>query len=266
MANIIKGLSGCQISVDGNILTKTAGSYSKVRLAEQAAKQINFACTDKITAPRIYQFGYGYMTMEYMRAYNFLEYAEIFPLDKVAASFNTLLDWIEQQAGAFFLLNTTPLKLKLAKIEQEIGQPINITLPNRISIPSGYCHGDLTLSNVMVNKSDNKLIFVDFLDSPVDSPLIDLAKLRQDTFFHWSLEIQPHNLDLSRLKILLEYFDGLIFNRFSVYDWYVDFYALFQQINLARLLPYLQRAAINSKEHGELFKKYYEYANNPCLW
>ena len=46
-------------------------------------------------------------------------------------------------------------------------------------IPVGTCHGDLTFSNILFN--GNNYYLIDFLDSFIESPLLDIVKLRQDT-------------------------------------------------------------------------------------
>lgn len=51
--------------------------------------------------------------------------------------------------------------------------------------PAGDCHGDLTLSNVILSHSKG-LLLIDFLDSFLESPLQDVAKIRQDLVYGWS--------------------------------------------------------------------------------
>ena len=46
-----------------------------------------------------------------------------------------------------------------------------------VEIPLGPCHGDLTTSNVLFAHDSSAIALVDFLDSFLESPLVDLAKL-----------------------------------------------------------------------------------------
>jgi aminoglycoside/choline kinase family phosphotransferase len=55
-------------------------------------------------------------------------------------------------------------------------------------LPVGTCHGDFTFSNILFG--DNKIYLLDFLDSFIESPLIDIVKIRQDTCFKWSVMLE----------------------------------------------------------------------------
>jgi hypothetical protein len=57
----------------------------------------------------------------------------------------------------------------------------------KIEIPISYCHGDLTLNNMLF--LDSNIYLIDFLDSFVESPIIDLVKLKQDLQFFWSQKL-----------------------------------------------------------------------------
>ena len=52
------------------------------------------------------------------------------------------------------------------------------------SIQHSYCHGDLTLENILIKNDKPHLI--DFLDSFGDSRVIDISKLLQDLLLVWS--------------------------------------------------------------------------------
>jgi hypothetical protein len=53
------------------------------------------------------------------------------------------------------------------------------------AVPFGQPHGDFTTCNLLL-RSDGGLIAIDFLDSDVPSPVVDVAKLRQDTRWGWA--------------------------------------------------------------------------------
>ena len=50
--------------------------------------------------------------------------------------------------------------------------------------PTGMCHGDLTLSNIILEK--NKICLIDFLKTYNDSILQDLSKVYQEFLLGWS--------------------------------------------------------------------------------
>jgi len=104
-----------------------------------------------------------------------------------------------------------------------------------IVLPVGPCHGDLTLSNMILK--EDRVILLDFMETYLDSPIQDIVKLRQDTHHLWTLlrypyEIKNKELVIKRLKQL----DQLIVLEWPrMYDWK---YETFQFLNLVRILPY----------------------------
>lgn len=105
-----------------------------------------------------------------------------------------------------------------------------------INIPLGVCHGDLTLSNILFN--GNNYFLIDFLDSFIESPLLDMVKMRQDTAHHWSTLMYEGNYDKTRFYIITKKIDDELNNLFSKYDWYNKYYNIFQVLNLLRVLQY----------------------------
>lgn len=53
-------------------------------------------------------------------------------------------------------------------------------------IPASQGHGDMTVENVL-RRPDGGLCFIDFLDGPLNSCWLDVAKLHQDLRGHWFL-------------------------------------------------------------------------------
>jgi Phosphotransferase enzyme family len=54
-----------------------------------------------------------------------------------------------------------------------------------IEIPSGWNHGDFSFENVLVGQYSHQVFAVDFLDSPFESPLIDIGRMWLDSRFGW---------------------------------------------------------------------------------
>lgn len=65
---------------------------------------------------------------------------------------------------------------------------------SNLSIPLAKCHGDLTLSNMIL--SQDGLYVFDFLDSGIESPLQDVAKIIQDMKYGWSFRKSKSSLKL----------------------------------------------------------------------
>ncbi len=105
-----------------------------------------------------------------------------------------------------------------------------------VTIPLSDCHGDLTLSNVILSQSAG-LVLVDFLDSFVESPLQDLAKLAQDMEFGWSFRFLDNNLRIkARVFCRLAYpgYARFLHSLFPVQA------SVLRMLCLARIAPYVK--------------------------
>ena len=110
-------------------------------------------------------------------------------------------------------------------------------------IPVGTCHGDLTFSNILFN--GNNYYLIDFLDSFIESPLLDIVKLRQDTAWLWSQLMYVHPCDTIRLRIAFGKIDAELDNYFaSRYEWYGRYYRPLQLMNFLRILQYAHEPAV----------------------
>ena len=104
-----------------------------------------------------------------------------------------------------------------------------------MELPIGKCHGDLTFSNILFSGNDYYLI--DFLDSFVESPLLDIVKIRQDSAYLWSELMYSGECDSTRLRIVADKIDTEIYNFASQFDWF-RYYKIFQLMNFLRILQY----------------------------
>ena len=115
-------------------------------------------------------------------------------------------------------------------------------LPAKIEIPFGKCHGDLTFSNILFN--GNNYYLIDFLDSFIESPLLDIVKIRQDSQFEWSRLMYEGEVDLVRLSIISRKIDKEIAAYYSQYEWYRKYYHVFQLMNFLRILQYAKKEKV----------------------
>ncbi len=67
----------------------------------------------------------------------------------------------------------------------KVVERIHVLADQEMSFPMGQCHGDLTFSNIIVVPSGD-IYLIDFLETFLESPLQDLAKIIQDVRFGWS--------------------------------------------------------------------------------
>jgi len=106
------------------------------------------------------------------------------------------------------------------------------------NMPIGMCHGDLTFSNIIFT-NDGSYGLIDFLDSFIETPLMDIVKLRQDSSYNWStLMYDNNNYDKVRYDIIRKYIDKRIHEHFYGYSFYTDYYDMFQLMNFLRVLQY----------------------------
>ena len=103
-----------------------------------------------------------------------------------------------------------------------------------MKIPQTFCHGDLTCTNIIFNK--NRLYYIDFLDCFIDSFLCDLIKLKQDLYYHWSLDVQ--GIKSLRIRQIYSFLWNKLEQRYCKYVDTIEFNVL-DILNTLRLEPYL---------------------------
>ena len=105
-----------------------------------------------------------------------------------------------------------------------------------IKLPVGPCHGDLTLSNIIISTSGS-LNLIDFLDTFINSPLWDIVKLYQDLKYGWSYRtLAGPERESARI-----FFGNCIPNQLRIYEEIMsDQVRLFDALNLVRLSPYIK--------------------------
>ena len=103
-------------------------------------------------------------------------------------------------------------------------------------IPCGFCHGDLTLSNVIYRPGVG-LVLIDFLETFIESPLQDIAKLKQDLMYGWSFRFCSESV-----KIKSKIFCGYINKRLEelIDDKYKNEIMVFSLMSLLRIFPYVK--------------------------
>lgn len=271
----VKGHSGCQIDIvrENNDLFIYKSSYDHNyldRLVKQAQKQQNAWEQEyrHIRIPEIFNVerdeNHVTIKMEYIYSRNFIEYFEAAGFEQVEYFIKAIISFIEKE------LNTSPLQLiptsitlnKFQDVKKKIFKnPLlndnkeiaNILLESEkhfaafakvkaIKLPLGSCHGDLTFSNILFN--GNNYYLIDFLDSFIESPLLDIVKIRQDSFHMWSQLMYTKKYDRLRLRIICNKIDQMINSHFCKYDWYRQYYKIYQLMNLLRILQYAKEEVV----------------------
>lgn len=267
----IQGHSGCKIEVareDGQlyIYKSTVDSKYFKRLVLQAEKQqkASLQKLQFIRVPDIHSIleteNSVSVKMDYVYSKNFVEFFEHAGFEQVDYLIGALIMFLEKEIEdcSLFEVPKSIISNKFEdvcrktnsnqflnkdsyrdRIEFIISRSRNIfnALPSYLEMPVGVCHGDLTFSNILFN--GNNYYLIDFLDSFIESPLLDIVKLRQDTAWQWSRLMFSGTCDNIRLKIAFGKIDEKIHGHFSgKYEWYSRFYRSMQLMNFLRILQY----------------------------
>ena len=245
----VKGHSDSSISIQKtngkNVVFKES---TNIRLRKSIKKHQEFS-SNFFKIPTIYDIApepNNAYTMDYINGYSFFEFLNLCSkndLDnfilKLEGYFNeTILDTIKIPTNIFVE--------KLNKIGYYDDYYFIFNGQESLDVYTGNCHGDMTLSNMIFK--DDDVYLIDFLDSYIETPTMDLIKLRQDTHLHWSFNmIDVKKSDLMKSKIALEYIDNWITDTYDMKN-----YKILQIINLVRIFPYTTDIKIKSFIHEKI--------------
>lgn len=281
----VKGHSGCQIDIvrEDSDLFIFKSSYDKKylsRLCKQAEKQKNAFREEyqHVRIPQIFSVNqddeHVTIKMEYVYSRNFVEYFESAGFEQINYFIKAMILYIEKElkVSPIQRISTRVTFEKYLDVEKKVlsnswlnnddkinkimqcSRDIFLDFAKRdfIDIPVGSCHGDLTFSNILFN--GNNYYLIDFLDSFIESPLLDIVKIRQDSAHLWSQLMYVRPYDRLRLKIICEKIDREIDKYFSKYNWYKQYYYLYQLLNLLRILQYAKEEKVIKYLKDEISK------------
>lgn len=268
----VKGHSGCSVEIirENDQLLILKSTYDKGylnRLYEQAEKQKQAAQEEyqHIRIPQILDVTKNEelvsIKMEYVYSKNFIEYFESAGFEQISYFIKALILFIEKEIRncSVQIVKKDVLIKKYEDVKNKIlsnhllqEDPIIHSILEKSSLifenvqdmkmPIGLCHGDLTFSNILFN--GNNYYLIDFLDSFVESPLLDIVKIRQDSAYLWSQLLYIHSFDRIRLQLISKHIDNAIDSYFQKYEWYRDYYKCFQLMNFLRILQYAKEKNI----------------------
>ena len=224
----IKGHSKYKLHRENYLVIKSS-DIDDNRLIKSAQKQ-NYFKSNFFKTPKIHDIGKTYFSMDYIGGKSFNEFLELASKDDLDFLIERIQGYLSEIIVGSVEIPTSVLKNKLNSLD--IGKKFVSLLDNKKSIKVyvGNCHGDMTLSNMIFAKD---IYLIDFLDSYIESPTMDLVKLRQDTHLYWSLNMIDKNIDFTKVKLGLKYIDNWILDTYEIED-----YELLQIVNLIRIYPY----------------------------
>ena len=224
----VRGYSNYNLKLNNNQVIKSAKDTDS-RLVISANKQKNFK-SNFFKTPSVSDITESSFIMDYINGESFSQFFTSATKRDLDNLINRIDGYLEERIIGEIDLPIEILKDKITSI------PINIDLLpilsnlESVKVKVGLCHGDMTLSNMIFSED---IYLIDFLDSYIESPTIDIVKLRQDTHLHWSLNMVNNIVDLTKIKLGMKYIDDWL-----VENHRVDYYEILQIINLLRIYPY----------------------------
>lgn len=271
----VKGHSGCDIEIvrDGLSLFIDKSThdprYAPRLFAQFEKQQRTFEQNNgRIRIPQIFEIKRTddcvVARMEYVYSQNFIDYFETAGFEEINSFIECIVEFVENEIelSPMILVSSGVLLEKFCDVQAKVAQnqlfqnDLDVkrmmdaaseffeALPSTISLPVGQCHGDLTFSNILFSKSNFYLI--DFLDSFIETPLMDIVKLRQDSAYGWSKLMFSGTFDKTRLQIISTWIDNAIDSHFSKYAWYRDYYQCFQLMNYLRIMQYAKEEKVSA--------------------
>lgn len=253
---LAKGHSNFQLELiqkpEGYFVKKVAYGKDILRLIKQKEKQVYFKrcllgtkIMNLFDIPEVIEENLENESQFYyfiMKFYNgnsildILEKGDITLLDDLIEKLFNFIDWELNECKIIKEDVSPQIRMKLLEIKDKIEDLTVIKIIDKtlkltdkpIYAPIGLCHGDFTLANLIFT---NKIILLDFLDSYVNSPLQDVAKLLQSINLQWELLMSREKRDLIKIKIGYDYLKKRIKERFKE--------DIFYLITLLRLFPYI---------------------------
>lgn len=248
MKSLDLGVSGCKLEmITPGIIRKSATNpeYGQ-RLIRQAVKQIDFTKSNKTSfiSPEVIELNLEFpqhFDMEYIPGSSFSDFfksAQTIDVDRVVEILFEFLDSEISQSSFFEANNVFEFKLEQLKpgsrYKEFIEKLAKVCAQEKFLIPRSACHGDLTLANMLFK--GGHVYLIDFLDSYLDSFLIDLAKLKQDLYHHWTPLLGGETQ--LRIYSVFNYMWEKIESRYANYLSNPSF-GMIESINLLRIEPYL---------------------------
>jgi hypothetical protein len=194
-----------------------------------------------VDAPKVYDIQENYFDMEYVPGHTFSDFFSTASINDIEFVIDTLFHYFDTCLSHFTSINiSTSVNEKIKVLESKTSYKnylLNIgalTVRYDIYVPKTFCHGDLTFTNVIFHK--NRLFFIDFLDSYVDSFISDLVKLKQDLYYLWSIKTQK--IQSNRLEQIYRHIWKQLSQKYSEFV-RSDAFDILDAMNILRIEPYL---------------------------
>ncbi len=212
------------------------------RLVRQAQKQIAFQNiqTYGLFAPKVHEVTDNSFSMEKINGQSWLDFFNYSSISQIESFFDNIIGYLEfLKANKNYrdCFSNRLIKWKLDRLYENSNYKKFIKSLKKgmgkrgIRLPSSFCHGDLTFSN-MIFKGE-EVYLIDFLDSFVESYWIDIIKLRQDCFYKWCLIY--NDIKSVRAEIILNKLNEKLISHFGA-EINNNTFKLLEVINILRMV------------------------------
>lgn len=255
--NSERGISGCKLE----LLNKRVFKYSSTvdynsRLILQMDKQTFFEnkSLPRIRVPKVISKGFKdgifFFEMEYIPGLSPLDFFIFADKNEIDFFLSCLYDYFDHLISNqreisyeyFKITNISKLNtlLKNSCYKTFIDFLIQkVKISDQTKVYKSFCHGDFTGSNMIY--MNRNLFLIDFLDSHIDTVLIDFVKLKQDFFYKWSLVNSNiyNRFEKHRIHQVCEYIWRNILEKYKIMIDTFEFKIL-ESLNFLRIEPYLK--------------------------
>lgn len=252
------GHSGCLIYLieedDGNVYVRKISKNQEYndRLKKQSEKQAEFS-GEPIKSPKVFNQGYTedglfFFDMEYVQGVTLAEYIKTMEIGKVKGLVEALVSSLvppqkavisedeKKMVSDVFNKKLSDLHEKLSGDNEVVDEALGLLeMHDWSKFTPSQCHGDMTLENIIIR--NDRLYFIDFLDSFYDSWFLDIGTLLQDVQVMWSYRFQ-NDVSMNTVLRLIVFRDLLLDEIRKIDSSYLVeiYYALLQK--LIRIYPY----------------------------
>jgi len=263
---LVEGRSGCHLRLITEGSSTLLRKFSKdakysARLVKQANKQrafARFSVGGDFRVPAVLNVFEGdkrqdaFVDMEFVHAEKYSDFLGAVSSTRLKRLADSILDYFDRlidgarpisirQEVLIEKLDAVAGAIDLDRVDCPLVESAfdYLRVPPEGTILLGRCHGDFTLSNMLFQSE--RVYLIDFLDAFVETPCQDIVKLRQDTYFHWSLMLEPMLPTHQRNRVLqtLQYIDRRVQHWMRTQESVCRWYDYLQTFNLFRILPYV---------------------------
>lgn len=237
-------ISGTRIVKEGNEVSKfTTDEDYMPRIIAQAEKQKNMRKLFQeygIQVPRITSINNHGFRMEYIPGTGFINFIETSPVEEVRNLFSRLVTFVESNLQIATYTRKLDRDLVFLETKKKNFPKEYISLAELFSgiepapLPVAPCHGDMTFSNLLFYRSN--MYIIDFNDTPIISPILDIIKIRQDTKYHWTSMMSSRRHDTIKIKVFYTWMNAFLDSMLLRRKIYMADYRYWEALNYFRIL------------------------------